>query len=239
MEVLIQKSRAPCRVGLFLAWPLLQGETTSYTSGSPTAQWDGGDEVWWGLLAAHSVLPSNRPATPLFSPACWELGFQAWAQSTCPELSAQGLVPLRWGCALPSPNAPGKAPNHTHTTLRWGRAAGKPSRAGAFWAQTEDPSGGGAASPRQGRWVPHSLRPALRLGGQTTAGERSPGRSLCLTKSSACGRLWQFSHPRPLSLLQRGLAPRFKGKAGAELRPARRQSRLPHSRSLLLPGRER
>ena len=27
-----------------------------------------------------------------------------WAS---PELSAQGLVPLRWGCALPSPNAPG------------------------------------------------------------------------------------------------------------------------------------
>ena len=38
---------------------------------------------------------------------CWEPGFQAWAQSTCPELPAQGLVPLRWGCALPSPNAPG------------------------------------------------------------------------------------------------------------------------------------
>ena len=33
-------------------------------------------------------------------------------------------VPLRWGCALPSPNAPGKAPNHIHTTLRWGRAPG-------------------------------------------------------------------------------------------------------------------
>ena len=31
-------------------------------------------------------------------------------------------------------------------------------------------------------------------------GERSPGRSLCLTKSSACGRLWQFAHPRPLSV---------------------------------------
>ena len=28
-----------------------------------------------------------------------------------------------------------------------------------------------------------------------------------------CGRLWQFAHPRPLSLLQRGLAPRSKGKA--------------------------
>ena len=46
-------------------------------------------------LAARSVLPSNRPATPLFSPACWEPGFQAWAQSPCPELSTQGLVPLR------------------------------------------------------------------------------------------------------------------------------------------------
>ena len=31
----------------------------------------------------------------------------AWAQSTCQELSAQGLVPLRWCCALPSPNADG------------------------------------------------------------------------------------------------------------------------------------
>ena len=26
--------------------------------------------------------------------------------------------------------------------------------------------------------------------------------ALCLTKSSACGRLWQFAQPRPLSLLQ-------------------------------------
>ena len=70
-------------------------------------------------LAARSVLPSYRPATPLFSPACWEPGFQARAQSTCPELSAQGLVPLRWGCALPSPNAPGKAPNHIHPGPRF------------------------------------------------------------------------------------------------------------------------
>ena len=50
---------------------------------------------------------------------------------------------------------------------------------------------------------------------------------------------WGDFGPRPLSLLQRGLAPRSKGKARAELRPARRQARLPHSRSLLLPGRER
>ena len=32
-----------------------------------------GAKIW------RSVLPSNRPATPLFSPACWEPGFQAWA----------------------------------------------------------------------------------------------------------------------------------------------------------------
>ena len=40
------------------------------------------------------------------------------------------------------------------------------------------------------------LRPALSLGGQATAWEGSPGRSLCLTKSSACGRLWQFLDTR-------------------------------------------
>ena len=34
-------------------------------------------------------------------------------------------------------------------------------------------------------WDPDSLRPALILGGQATAWECSPGRSLCLTKSSA------------------------------------------------------
>ena len=45
----------------------------------------------------------------------------------------------------------------------------------------------------QGRWDPDSLRPALSLGGQASAWEGSPGRSLCLTKSSACGRLWQFA----------------------------------------------
>ena len=32
--------------------------------------------------------PQLSLATRMDSPACWELGFQAWAQSTCPELSA-------------------------------------------------------------------------------------------------------------------------------------------------------
>ena len=49
-------------------------------------------------LAPHERLPEvlvvPREKTPMGA------AVQAWAQSTCPELSAQGLVPLRWGCAL-------------------------------------------------------------------------------------------------------------------------------------------
>ena len=43
-----------------------------------------------------------------------------------------GDVPGAWLASAPlsPPNAPGKAPNHIHTTLRWGRAPGKPSLAG-------------------------------------------------------------------------------------------------------------
>ena len=52
---------------------------------------------------------------PVFLPG--ESQGQRSLVGTCPELSAQGLVPLRWGCALPSPNAPGKAPNHIHTIV--------------------------------------------------------------------------------------------------------------------------
>ena len=55
-----------------------------------------------------------------------------------------------------------------------------------------------------------------------------PDKELCLREALA------VCTPPALSLLQRGLAPRSKGKAREELRPARRQSRLPHSRSLLL-----
>ena len=48
-------------------------------------------------------------------------------------------------------------------------------------------------SPSQGRRDPDSLRPALSLGGQATAWECSPGRSLCLTKSSVKAKV---SHSR-------------------------------------------
>ena len=66
-----------------------------------------------GEEALYHCCMSQQPEAEATKDGGREPGFQAWAQSTCPELSAQGLVPLRWGCALPSPNAPGKAPNHT------------------------------------------------------------------------------------------------------------------------------
>ena len=48
-------------------------------------------------LAARSVLPCNRPATPLFSPACWEPGFHTTGES----------IPLRGSEGVPGlPGAP-------------------------------------------------------------------------------------------------------------------------------------
>ena len=44
-----------------------------------------------------------------------------------------------WNPRVFADDAPGKAPNHIHTTLRWGRAPGKPSRAGACWARAGTP----------------------------------------------------------------------------------------------------
>ena len=65
---------------------------------------------------------------------------------------------------------------------------GKPSLAGACWAQTEDPSGCGAASPSQGRWDPDSLRssgrPSHRLGMQPWA-LSLPDKELCLREALA------------------------------------------------------
>ena len=49
-------------------------------------------------------------------------------------------------------------------------------------------------------------------------------------RSNQCGNTWTRTPPSV------GLGPRSKGKARAEPRPGRRQSCLPHSRSLLLPG---
>ena len=56
------------------------------------------------------------------------------------------------------------------------------------------------------------------------------GKTMALTRWTFVGKV--------MSLLLNMLSRLAKGKARAELRPARRQSRLPHSRSLLLPGRE-
>ena len=89
-----------------------------------------------------------------------------------PGSSVYGVFPgknTRAGCHFPCQGIfPTQGSNQSllhcrwilYATLRWGRAPGKPSLAGACWAQTEDPSGCGAASPSQGRWDPDSLRPA-------------------------------------------------------------------------------
>ena len=56
--------------------------------------------------------------------------------------------------------------------------------------QTEDPSGCGAASPSQGRWDPDSLRTALRLGVQATAGDaqhRGPSQAGDRSPQSGAG----------------------------------------------------
>ena len=41
--------------------------------------------------------------------------------------------------------------------------------------------------------LPHCMQTLYHLSHQG-----NPRLCLCLTKSSACGRLWQFAHPRPL-----------------------------------------
>ena len=66
------------------------------------------------------------------------------------------------------------------------------------------------------------------MGSPSSALSRDLERGL-QTKSQHTG----VAHPRPLSLLQRGLAPRSKGKARAGLTPARRQAR---PGSALCPG---
>ena len=102
---------------------------------------------------AHSVLSNTglqEPANGLTHLSrVLGLGIQAWAQSTAWSSLLRGWFPYA-GAVLGSPNAQVKAPKHIHTSLLCNRAPGKPSLAGAFWAQTEEHSGCGAPSPRQG-----------------------------------------------------------------------------------------
>ena len=78
-----------------------------------------------------------------------------------------------------------------------------------------------------GTWVP--IRRKIRRHSQ----EKGSVTSSCgpVTSPRGQGHLQDF--------LTRGDKGQQTGYSRAELRPARRQARLPHSRSLLLPGRER
>ena len=61
-----------------------------------------------------------------------------------------------------------------------------------------------------------SLSKLWELATAFLSGESHGQRSLAGYSPLGCKELeWQFAHPRPLSLLQRGLAPRSKGKARA------------------------
>ena len=85
---------------------------------------------------------------------------------------------VHWGCALPSPNAPGKAPNHIHTTVRWGRAPGKPSLAGACWASLKASVHSSRLPFDEAGWRKFHVKPArangLRLEGRLTSRAKHP-----------------------------------------------------------------
>ena len=109
-------------------------------------------------------------------------------------------------------------------------AAGRPG---------SQPPGVRGCRPQPGALGAWCTRVALSQGGQATAGGALHLPFPSLSQSAPCWSPWQCASHRPLSPPQGHLGPRCKGKAGAELRPGRRQWRLPASRSLLLPGRKR
>ena len=96
---------------------------------------------------------------------------QAWAQSTCPELPAQGLVPLCWGCALPRLREP----------CEWGGPRGEaglepvfpiPHLWGSSWSWSPSPS----SHPACGSPLCDALRVA---GGRDTHTPTQPGVHGC------------------------------------------------------------
>ena len=124
---------------------------------------------------------------PQLKSTCWEPGFQAWAQSTCPELSAQGLVPLRWGCALPSPNVSKGHRDHrfafqTHPGSQAScRREAKDStllssRDRYLLEPTEWPKGSQAPC---GVWSPFGFRGGAGDCARVTAGQKRPNLGLC------------------------------------------------------------
>ncbi|CAD7006718.1 unnamed protein product, partial [Ceratitis capitata] len=169
----------------------------------------------WKLTRSFPVQACQAPAQPASSLPRSGIGLQTWDQSKCPELTDHGLVPLRCGCAR-EPKRPGEARTAHPPASRRRTAPGKARLAGAFWAQTEQHSGCGAASPSQGH-RDHVPPWALSLGGEAPAWECSLGRFLSLGKSSPRGGFGSV-HTPSLSPLQGRLAPRSEGKARAELR---------------------
>ena len=86
------------------------------------------------------------------------------------EVSFQVLVPLSWGSGMGTKHT-GQGQNHIHTSLLCRRALVNLCLSRTFLAATESHSGSGAAYPTQEQWEPDPLCVALRMGGQTTAGD--------------------------------------------------------------------
>ena len=73
----------------------------------------------------------------------------------------------------------------------------KDYQCGVFWAQTEQHSGCGAASPSQGHRDPDSLRAALSLGGEAPAWESAWGASFPSERALPAGGFGSVHTPSP------------------------------------------
>ena len=143
-----------------------------------------GPRVFWlvgcGLLPGPVLTEAGSSGSRLPLPG---LRLRSEKGERCPELSAQGLVPLRWGCALPSANALGKAPNHIHTTLRWGRAPGKPSLALGLYSID-----GLSLLPATPQGSPHACPPSAPSGEPGVSGDFWGSQEGCQGPSRPSGR---------------------------------------------------
>ena len=151
------------------------------------------------------------------------------------QVLPQGLLPLSWGCGR-EPRHAGSGPNHRHMSVLGRRVLGNLRLSCTCWAPRESASWcAGLQTPVRGlgSWFcPCGAEPWRQRNRW-----RSPALALPfpLTELSLPGPLAVVNPPAPKPCPGR-LGPRCKGKAGAELRPGRRQWHLPASRSRLLPG---
>ena len=173
--------------------------------------------AWCSQCGAESGQPSN-----------------SWRSSAValpfPSTELSVLEPLEvWNSAIPKPSqtyvSAGEESAREPTCVRQLLGARRVS----IWVC-------GAADTSQGPWETGTLRAALSLGGQATAGGALQLPFHSLWQSSHCWSPWQWATNQPQSPPQGLLEPKYKGKAGAEVKTERRAWHLPGSSCLLRPG---